>query len=374
MVIAARSAVGSVGASPRPGSRHWGWDVFLVGAGSMLVAVGVGIGMPWAVRVGWSAASVVAIASLVVGLAAVVSGIHGLAVRRARPMARTGVVAMAALVVLAAVYVLAVPLMAAVPAPTGLGATPSSRGLAYQSVRIPADDGVVVAGWWVPSRNGAAVIVRHGSGSTRSSVLDQAAVLARHGYGVLLTDARGQGESAGRGMAWGWYGERDLAAAVTFLANTRGVDADRIAAVGMSMGGEEALAAEGMDPRLRAVVAEGVTGRSAADLGWLRTAYGWRGSVTLAVQWAQTWLADLVSPASRPTSLGDAVEALEGRRALLIAAGTSADEQHAAAGIASRASSVEVWVVPGAGHTGGLATAPRAWEEQVTAFLADALR
>ena len=47
----------------------------------------------------------------------------------------------------------------------------------------------------------------------RSAVLDQAAVLARHGYGVLLYDARGMGRSGGRAMNFGWYGDRDLAAA-----------------------------------------------------------------------------------------------------------------------------------------------------------------
>ncbi len=40
-------------------------------------------------------------------------------------------------------------------------------------------------------------------------------------------------------------------------------------AVGMSMGGEEAIAAAGADPRIQAVVAEGVTGAQPADHGGL---------------------------------------------------------------------------------------------------------
>ena len=47
-----------------------------------------------------------------------------------------------------------------------------------------------------------------GSGSTRTAVLGQAAVLARHGYGALLVDPRGHGRSGGalqRGMEWVMY-------------------------------------------------------------------------------------------------------------------------------------------------------------------------
>jgi pimeloyl-ACP methyl ester carboxylesterase len=339
-----------------------------------LLSVGVGVGVPWAARAGWSAVAAVGIAALVVGLAGALGSVRAFAAGRttAPRRAAAGLLASVGLVLL--VYLLAIPLLVTVPAPTRLGATPASRHLDFQDVTLQAADGTRMAAWWVPSRNGAAVVVRHGSGSTRSAVLDQAAVLARHGFGVLLTDARGSGASDGDAMAWGWYGEADLAAALDFLGAARGVDADRVAVLGLSMGGEEALGAAGVDGRIRAVVAEGVTGRSAADLGWLETAYGWRGSVTLAVHRVQTWLADALSRAQRPTPLGDAA-ALPPRRALLIVAGSSADEQHAARFLAARApGNIEVWVVPGARHTQGLSTSPDEWERRVTRFLQEVLR
>jgi hypothetical protein len=59
---------------------------------------------------------------------------------------------------------------------------------------------------------------------------------------------------------------------------------------------------------------------------------------------------------------------------LLIAAGRGADEPTAAAFFrAASPSSVEVWVVPGAGHTAALATQPGQWEARVTGFLGRAL-
>ena len=104
-------------------------------------------------------------------------------------------------------------------------------------------DGVRLSAWHVPSANGAAVVLRHGATSTRSNTLDEMVVLARHGYGVLATDARGHGRSGGMAMDWGWLGDLDTAAAVTYLSRRPDVDAHRIAVPGLSLGGEEALGA-----------------------------------------------------------------------------------------------------------------------------------
>ena len=75
---------------------------------------------------------------------------------------------------------------------------------ALRGGRVRTSDGVKLAGWYVPSRNGAAVIAFPG----RSGPLEHARMLARHGYGVLMLDMRGQGESEGDPNAFGWQGER----------------------------------------------------------------------------------------------------------------------------------------------------------------------
>lgn len=62
------------------------------------------------------------------------------------------------------------------------------------------------------------------------------------------------------------------------------------------------------------------------------------------------------------------------RPVLLIAAGDVPDEQHAAKALRAAApDSVQVWVVPGADHTGALQTAPQEWESRVIGFLDTAL-
>ena len=252
------------------------------------------------------------------------------------------------------------------PGPLG-PATPASYGLAYHDVALRTADGVRLSAWYIPSRNGAAVVLLPGSGSTRSAVLAQAAVLARHGYGTLLMDGRGHGLSSGHAMDFGWWGDRDTAAAVSFLARQPGVSVGKIATLGESMGGEQGIAAMGADPRIRAVVAEGATGQQLADHGWKPA--GLTGILERGVEWVQYTAAGLLSGAPRPMSIPGAIRAVP-RPVLIIAGGGVADEPVAARWFqAASPATVRVWVVPHSGHTQGLATAPRAWEAHVISFL-----
>jgi pimeloyl-ACP methyl ester carboxylesterase len=257
------------------------------------------------------------------------------------------------------------------PGPLG-PVTPARYGLGYQDVVFRTVDGVRLSAWYIPPRNGAAVVLLPGAGSTRTAVLGQAAVLARHGYGALLVDTRGHGRSGGHAMDFGWWGNRDLAGAVSFLDRQSGVRADKIAVLGESMGGEQALAAAGSDPRIRAVVAEGATGQQLADHGWLPG--GTEGALQRGMEWVMYSAAGLISGAPQPMSIPDAVRAAGGRPTLIIAGGAVADESAAARWFrAPSPATVQVWVVPDAGHTQGLSTAPRAWEAHVIGFLDAAL-
>lgn len=184
------------------GGTPGGWAGAAVGLAGILV--GGGIGVPHVVK---DDASIETGAGLV-ALAAGVVLLGGSAWRLLRG-ARWWQWALAVrvgVVVVALVGVVVVPaLVATNVSPTSSGAvTPADRGLDYEDVRLVTDDGVELAAWHIPSGNGAAIVVRHGAGSTRADALDQAAVLADAGYGVLVTDARGHGDSDGRAMEFGW--------------------------------------------------------------------------------------------------------------------------------------------------------------------------
>jgi uncharacterized protein len=258
------------------------------------------------------------------------------------------------------------------PGPLG-SATPAAYGLTYRNVAIRTAGEVQLSAWYIPARNGAAVLLLPGSGSTRTAVLPQAAVLARHGYGALLVDTRGHGRSGGHAMDFGWWGGRDIAAAMLFLTHRPGIHAGKVAVLGESMGGEQALAAMGTDPRIRAVVAEGATGQQLADRGW--RPHDITGILQRGIEWAQYTAAGLLSGAPRPQSIPVSVRAAAPRPALIIAAGTVAGEPVAARWFQGASpTNVQVWIVPHAGHTQGLVTAPRAWDAHVISFLNAALR
>ena len=345
-----------------------GRGVLGVAVGAVVLAVGVGLG-PHVIGNGLTATGIVSLALLATGLGLVVRGGWVLA-RGRRRLGRSGVVAGTIIVVALVVWLIAPPVAATHVRDTAVSATPEEYGLDHAAVTLTTADGVELAAWLLPGTNGAGLVVLHGAGSTRSNVLDQAAVLVAHGYTALLIDARGHGDSGGTAMDFGWYGDLDIGAGTRFLAERAGIDPHRIGVVGFSMGGEEAIGAAATDPYIRAVVAEGATGRTAADKAWYSDTYGWRGWVQEQVEKVQFGITDLLTDASSPPSLRTAVSDAADTAFLLITAGHVPDEAHAAAYLAAAGGDrVTVWNVNGAGHTGGYATEPDQWEQRVVGFL-----
>ncbi len=138
---------------------------------------------------------------------------------------------------------------------------PPDLGASYEDVAFTTSDGLRLQGWYIPSRNGAAVISFPG----RASSQKRAKLLARHGYGVLLFDRRGEGESEGDPNTFGWQGERDIHAAVAFLQGRPDVDPNRIGGIGLSVGGEMMIEAAAESSALKAIVSEGASSRSVRD-------------------------------------------------------------------------------------------------------------
>jgi len=341
-------------------------------AGVATVAVGAGLGVR---RLLLEGATVVAVA----GLSVLVAGLVLLVVagrllwRRVRGRRRLWFVPVVMVSLVGAWSVMFAVMVTVVPATPLDQRSVGSLPATYRDVHLTAGDGVVLSAWWAPPSQGAAIVLLHGSGENRSSTLAAASVLMRHGYGVLLLDARGHGDSAGAGMDLGWFGNSDVGAAIAFLRDEPSVDASRIGVLGLSMGGEEAIGAAAAYPQIRAVVAEGAKSRTAEDkAAWLPG--GVAGAVQRVIDRVTYGLIDGLTPAGPPIPLRDAVVRAPDARILLIAAGTSRDEQDAAAAIRSVAPDpVSVWTVSGATHTGGLHAAPSEWENRVIAFFDAAL-
>jgi hypothetical protein len=178
---------------------------------------------------------------------------------------------------------------------------------------------------------------------------------------------RRHGESSGRANALGWKGWDDVAGALAFLRRQPEVEPRQIAALGLSMGAEEALRASAGGIALRAIVADGAGASTAGDA---RLTTG--GVLPASVTWTTMRAGELLSGDDEPPPLHERVTNIH-VPALLIASnadGELAIDRAYAERIGPHA---ELWHVADAGHTRALATHPARYELRVTGFLRRAL-
>jgi pimeloyl-ACP methyl ester carboxylesterase len=268
-----------------------------------------------------------------------------------------------ALVAVLAVYLvlpMAFGLAAVLPVREPVGAPPEG----FKEVTLAAGDGVVLEAWYAPPANGAVIILLHGAGSSREAVRSHAALLVRHGYGVLAPDLRGHGESGGATNRFGWQGTKDVGAAVMFLEAQ-----DRIGAIGgmgLSLGGEVLLGAASDYPQITAIVADGATHRSVEELHALDSERSLSRSFTAQVMYAVVQAASGTEP---PLPLLDSMIEADSTEFLLIAGGNRPMEvafnELFAETVGGRAT---VWIAPETGHTEAFSRYPGEYERRVIAF------
>jgi hypothetical protein len=238
-----------------------------------------------------------------------------------------------------------------------------------EQIQLHTSDGLTLEGSYVPSKNGAAVVVAFGRKGTQRP----ARMLARRGYGVLIFDRRGEGESDGDPNPYAWNdGERDLLAAIDFLKRRPDVEPDRIGGLGLSVGGETFLQTAAHSEDVRAVVSEGATARSVGEL----LSVPGSGVGPVAVNAGITAGTAVFSNSAPPPHLIDLVEQIAPRSMLLIYSPKDDPDEprfnrafYEAAGAPK-----EIWGVPEAGHVGAQEARPREYEQRVTRFFARALR
>jgi len=134
--------------------------------------------------------------------------------------------------------------------------TPADYGLDYQDITLTTQDGVQLAAWYVPTQNGAVIIAQHGYRSNRGAMLDFASLLADHGYGVLMMDARAHGDSGGELVTFGLKEVQDVRAGLDFLLSRPEIDPTGIGALGTSQGAVTLMLAAAQYPEIRAFVGD----------------------------------------------------------------------------------------------------------------------
>jgi dipeptidyl aminopeptidase/acylaminoacyl peptidase len=133
--------------------------------------------------------------------------------------------------------------------------TPASYALPYEDVTVTSPDGLRLAGWFIPSQNGAVIMMQHGYKSDREELLNEAAMMYRHGYGVLLTTVRAHDASDGERITFGVQEVHDMEAWYRYLLTREDVDADKIGILGNSYGGMLAIQYAAQNNNIKAVAA-----------------------------------------------------------------------------------------------------------------------
>jgi quorum-quenching protein AidA len=141
----------------------------------------------------------------------------------------------------------------------------------------------------------ACVALGHGFSGTQDRLFDNAERFAKAGFAALTFDYRSFGESGGKPRQLVGIEDQleDWRAAIRFARGLEGVDPDRIALWGSSLGGGHVIVVAAEDPRIAAVVAQipfngfprRVKGRSTLDtlrLFWAMTVDAARGRLGLS--------------------------------------------------------------------------------------------
>jgi fermentation-respiration switch protein FrsA (DUF1100 family) len=256
------------------------------------------------------------------------------------------------------------------PARTSPGGTPAEVGIThYEDLRLTTSDGLKLAAWYIPPKNGAVVICIHGLGVNRGQFLGEAAFLHRKGFGVLLLDLRNHGKSEGTKTTFGLDETRDIAAAVAFIRQREGPETP-IAAFGHSLGAVTALLAAVQIPEIRAVIAvsafaslesninEGVRVLTGLDPRYFAPQILFFGQLQAGVDISTVRPVEVIGKISpRPVLL------IHGAKDDLLPARNSL-ELYAAAGEPK-----ELVIYPGVGHGGFIFQEPKLYPKKVGAFL-----
>jgi uncharacterized protein len=242
-----------------------------------------------------------------------------------------------------------------------------------QEFDVRAPDGVQLRGSKVypPTPNDDWVLLFHGVSDSRTGMLPHAEFLLRHGYSVVMMDARGHGDSGGNLVTYGWKERYDTVAITNALYATERVK--RLFALGVSMGAAVALESAAVEPRISGVVAEDPFA-SLREAGYDYTGLDfspWLGKTLFRP--AVIVAMDIIEREGgfNPDEVSPETAVRERRFPILLICATRDHRipcRHAQRIARAARGQTELWVVRGAGHAAALGYAPPEYDRRVTSF------
>lgn len=132
----------------------------------------------------------------------------------------------------------------------------SNGSYPHQEYWLPTQDGLEIRIWYYPSQNRAAIITFGGLNGSLGSNMPPVEALLQAGYGIVQVDSRACARPPAP-VTLGADEVYDAQAALAFLQTVPEVDADRIGAMGFSMGGATAIRLAARQPAIRSLVRDG---------------------------------------------------------------------------------------------------------------------
>ena len=256
------------------------------------------------------------------------------------------------------------------PAPSEVN-IPADLPFNVEEITFEGGDGLRMAGWKVPSQNGATIILLHGYGGNRTAMLWHAKRLVSAGYGVLMYDERASGESEGTRRSYGWEDPRDVQGAIRFIQTQSEDGPERIGIAGCSIGAQIALQSAGYEPEIEAVWADGPSSLRAKDLPSPKNPIV---ALIIIGNYSLDWMVELNLGMEAPTPLVDTIGNIAPRPIMLIGGGKSQPwignegEMMIPRYAKFAGSNAQTWIIPEAVHCDGPARRPEEYAQRMIEF------
>jgi len=250
--------------------------------------------------------------------------------------------------------------------------TPDDFGAAHESLNIRTADGIRLAGWYLPGRIDAAIVVSGGYRGRAGDVLGISAALQRAGFHVVVYGWRGTPGCDDASHTLGVYERNDLRAVLDAMVARLG--AVPIGLLGYSLGGAVSISVAADDQRVAAVATDSAFADPTELIGErvhsalripaalvltpVAAVFARRTGARLS-DFRPVWVVGRISPRPLLIIHGDADATVPVRHARLL---------YDAAGAPK-----ELWELPGVGHVGAYFADRQEYVRRVVGFFRRAL-